>query len=333
MKTRKMSFFISALVVLLAFSCEQGDLTDDDYDPTGDVFLKSLTSDSLIQVVPDIVIEDKVLQEYAEISQYHEDYITYTYDRYGRLFCINYFKRNSGIASNSSDAAQRYVYMQDRFMYNAAGRLSELLRYSRTYSTQMTYVTVRKSYAYNGAGQLSEIGTQWLSGTGERERIEYLYYDQLGNMVKRVVRDPDGKPYAIKYTYDRSDRLIRIEGYHDESSALRFVCELYYDARNNISRKEFYYPSPLAVSVADVVRKWVVHYKYDADINPFRDLNLPVSSLFEWMDLISPGNVSAIIFNNGSTNRAVFYKYRYNDFGYPILRLRVNALPLTDAVE
>ncbi|MBN2480982.1 MAG: hypothetical protein JXB19_04520 [Bacteroidales bacterium] len=333
MKTKRMKVFASALLFMLAFACEQDDLTDDEYDQMHSGDLKSVTTDTTMVVVPDIVVEDSILITHASVSQYREDYITYTYDRYGRLFNINYFRRNIGITTSAADIAPRYVYMQDRFVYNNAGRLAEILRYDRTNTPQLTNVRVRKNYKYNTAGQLAVIVTNWPNAAEDREKIEYLYYDKTGNMVKKAVKEPDRPPYYFTYTYDRSGRLVKIAGYHDESDVLQFICHLYYDNRNNIERKAFYYPAPLAASVNDVIRKWVVYYKYDNAINPFRDFNLPVSSLFEWMDVISPNNVTAIVFDNGSLERAVCYKYRYNNFGYPVLRLRSNELAFTDSVE
>jgi hypothetical protein len=170
MKTRKMKFFVSAMTLLLALACEQNDLTDDEYAQTDAAFLKSMPADTSFQAVPDIVLEDTILQRHAVVSQYREDYVSYTYDRYGRLFNINYIKRNAGITSAAADVAARVVTMQDRFVYNNAGRLAEILRYNRTNTPQLTNVTVRKSYKYNSAGQLSVIVTNWPSGPTDREK-------------------------------------------------------------------------------------------------------------------------------------------------------------------
>ncbi len=332
MKTNRMKIFVSALAIMFAFACEQDELTDDDHDWAYGDFPKSGVEDTLT-IVPDIVVEDTVLLKHATVSQYRENYITYAYDRYGRLYNINYFRRNNAITTDAEDVAPDYVYMRDRFIYNNAGRLAEILRYNRTDSPQLTNVLIRKSYKYDAGGRLSVIVTSWPNAAADMERIEYLYYDDMGFMVRKVIKEPNGFPYFFSYKYDRSGKLIRITGYRGESNALQFVCFLYYDNRNNIERKTFYYPSPIASSTDDVVRKWVVHYKYDNARNPFRDFRLPVSSLFEWMDVISPNNIAAIVFDNGTSERAVFYKYRYNNIGYPILRVRVNGLPYTDAIE
>jgi hypothetical protein len=189
---------------------------------------------------------------------------------------------------------------------------------------------IKISYKYNKGGQLINIITRRPNSPIEWQKTEYLYYDKLGNMVEKIIKESYHEAYKFIYSYDKENRLIKIAGYRDETSCLHFICDLFYDNRDNIERKEFYYPSPLAISVNDVIRKWVVYYKYDNCFNPFKDLKLPVSSLFEWMDLISPSNITAISFDNSTIDRVVFYKYKYNNLDYPVLRYRVNLLPFDE---
>jgi hypothetical protein len=189
---------------------------------------------------------------------------------------------------------------------------------------------VSKSYRYNKFGKLTVIFTRKPGSPVEWQRVECLYYDRAGNMVKKMVKESNVRPYYFSYEYDNLNRLVRIRGYRDESSALRFICGLFYDAEDNIEKIEFYYPTPLASSVNDVIRKWVVYYNYDKFHNPFRDLKLPVHTLFEWMDLISPANISSISFDNGTVDRSVFYKYRYNNSGYPVIRYRVSPFSVNE---
>jgi hypothetical protein len=152
-------------------------------------------------------------------------------------------------------------------------------------------------------------------------------------MIKKLIREPNQPTLYFSYSYDKSNRLIRIACHFNEIAHLHFVCDLFYDNNDNIERKVFYYPMlPAATNVNDVIRKWTVYYKYDLYSNPFRDLKLPVSSLFEWMDLISPNNITAIFFDNGTIDRMVFYRYRYNNAGYPVIRYRIRPVAIDDEV-
>jgi hypothetical protein len=330
MKKAKFRFLPMLSALLLAMACEQQYPTESENIQAEDGYLKSMAEDSLFTDVPDVVIDDTILQDHALVSQYCENFLTYTYDRWGRLDYINYFRRLPALQLNDAACFPGHVYMRDKFVYGNTGRLVELLRYSSIFTDNTcpsaTNLIVLKTYIYNATGQLAEIHTRRPNNQVTWEKVEYLYYDRSGNMVRRLVKLPDHRPYAFSYLYDKSNRLVRITGYNDENTCLRFVCNLYYDNRNNIERKEFYYPSPLATSAADMIRKWVVFYKHDRYNNPFYDFRLPVSSLFEWMDIVSPSNITAISFENDVADRAVFYRYRYNNLGYPVVRYRINLL-------
>jgi len=329
MKAKKLKIpMMACALALVVMACEKESLTYNEDREADGLKMATLPGDTSISVIPDIVIDDSVLQNNAFVSQYCEDFLTYTYDRAGRLAYINYIKRNTPQPVSSSDIASRYVYMQDKFVYSNTGKLIELTRFNLAYNSFLTSIMVTKSYKYNQSGKLAVIITRWPNSPAGWEKTEYLYYDNLGNMVEKIIKDPDNGLYKFIYSYDKENRLIRMAGYGDESSRLHFVCNLFYDSMDNIERKEFYYPYPWAASVNDVERRWVVYYKYDNCLNPFRDFKLPVSSLFEWMDVISPSNITAISFNSNSIDRVVFYKYRYNTPNYPVLRYRVNLLPL-----
>jgi hypothetical protein len=317
----KFQFILLGFAVILA--CEQDNFTDSETGLSEDAFLKSVESDTSIADVPDIVVDDSVLLDEALVSQYRENLLTYTYNRWGRLDCINYVAKATISGPAETNAVHRFVYMRDKFVYDNTGRLTELQRWSFTESPQITRPELTKLYKYNAKGQLEQIITRKLGQSYKWDQFEFLYYDLSGNMIRRLVKSPNQQPRYFSYLYDKSNRLISITGYSNEASRLRFRCDLFYDNVNNIERKEFYFPLPWAANANDVLRKWVVYYRYDTCNNPFRDLKLPVSSLFEWMDLLSPANICAIAFYNETADRAVFYKYRYNALGYPVLRYRI----------
>ena len=74
-------------------------------------------------------------------------------------------------------------------------------------------------------------------------------------------------------------------------------------------------------------------YKYDDAINPFREFSLPLTSLLEWMDESSPGNITGLELDNGTEQNTIYYKYRYNDYGNPVLRFRSTTLGENEAIE
>jgi hypothetical protein len=329
MKTRKIEFLMMVSFLALTVMACQKDPVSVNQDREADALqLAALSKDTAVSVVPDIVLDDSVLLDNATVSQYSEDFLSYTYDRSGRLAYINYIKRNTIQPVTSTDLTPRYIYMRDKFSYGNAGRLIQLIRFNVTSNSNAERISVTKNYKYNKSGQLYEIITRRPNAPVAWEQTEFLYYDNLGNMVEKLIREPFTRPYKFIYSYDKENRLIRIAGYRYESARLHFICELFYDNMNNIERRVFYYPYPWATSVNDVVRKWVANYKYDSRYNPFKDFKLPVSSLFEWMDVISPDNITAISFNNEPVFRAVYYKYRYNSLDYPVLRYRLNLLPM-----
>jgi hypothetical protein len=332
MKKANLKLIFILLVFAIALACEQDNFTDSEMVLPESDYLKSVESDTSIADVPDIVVNDSVLSDLALVSQYRENLLTYTYDKWGRLECINYAAKAAVSGSEGNNAVPRFVYMRDKFLYNNTGRLVELQRSGYTEKPQITRLEMVKLYKYNAKGQLEQIITRRSALSYKWDQFEFLYYDQAGNMIRKLVKAPDRPACIFSYLYDRSNRLITITGFSNNASRLRFRCDLFYDNFNNIERKEFYYPLPWAVSVNDVVRKWVVYYKYDNNNNPFRDLKLPVSSLFEWMDLISPSNIRAVAFDNGTIDRMVFYKYRYNALGYPILRYRISPVEADDWV-
>ena len=331
MKTKKMKFLMIASILALAVTaCEKESFTNNEDAESGNQKMAAELEDTSISVIPDVVVNDSVLLNNAFVSQYCEDFLTYSYDRYGRLAYINYIKRSTLQPVSSSVVSSRYVYMRDKFVYGFAGKLVELIRFNLTVNSSQVSIMVTKSFKYNKSGKLAVIITRRPYSPVAWEQTEYLYYDNLGNMVEKIVKEPYNSLYKFIYSYDKENRLIRLAGYRDEASRLHFICDLYYDNLDNIERKEFYYPYPWAASVNDVVRKWVVYYKHDNCFNPFRDFKLPVSSLFEWMDVISPANITAISFNNNPVDRVVYYKYRYNTMNYPVLRYRVNLLPIDE---
>ena len=328
-KTSKLVVILSGLTLVIA--CEKENLTstvENEEKSAGQVNVP--VKDSVLSQVPDIVIDDPDLQNNALVSQCGEDYLTYLYDRYGRISSIRYVNRNARVPAASSDLIFRNVYMVDRFVYNNSGRLSELIRFNPQINSSPNTLMIIKNYRYDRWGKLILITTRKPGGPFDWNRTEYLYYDRSGNMIKKMVREFNGQLHYFSYEYDKSNRLIRISAYQDAASVLRFICDLFYDSNDNIERAEFYYNSPLASNARDMIRKWVVYYKYDDHYNPFRDLKLPVLSLFEWMDLISPANITAISFQNGIADRMVFYKYRYNNLGYPLIRYRVSPFPVDE---
>jgi hypothetical protein len=330
MKTLKKKFLVIASVLVLIIACEK-DVLNNKEDYGDDPSLKqAMIEDTTLEVVNDIVVDDTILQSHALVSQYCEDYLTYTYDRAGRLVYVNYIKRNLISPVISSDVAPRYVYMRDKFVYSNTGKLMELQRYNLAYNSTITSLVMKKSYKYNKGGQLISIITSKPNSRIEWEKIEYLYYDELGNMVEKIIRQSYNRMFKFIYSYDKENRLIKIIGYQEDKTYLYFMCNLFYDSRDNIERKEFYYPVITAASVNDVIRKWVVYYRYDDAFNPFKDLKLPVSSLFEWMDVISSGNITAISFDSNTINKVVFYRYRYNSLYYPVLRYRVDLLAIDE---
>jgi len=329
MKTKASQLLVILSGLTMVIACEKENLTtqaENDEKSAGSMNVQ--VNDSVLSDVPDIVIGDPDLQAYALVSQCGEDYLNYQYDRYGRLSSIRYIRRNTITPATSADLASKNVYMVDRFVYNSMGRLSELSRFNPAISTVNTSLMTVKNYRYNNNGQLVLIMTRRPFSPNAWTRIESLYYDRSGNMVKKVVKEPYRKTFYFNYEYDKSNRPVRITVYRDELSSLRFVCCLYYDPDENIERMEFFYPSRPASAVDDVIRKWVVYYKYDEYYNPFRDLKLPTGSLFEWMDQVSPSNVAAISFDNGTADKVIYYRYRYNNLGYPVVRYRVR--PVAD---
>ncbi len=331
MKKANLKFLLILSVLSLAIACEKENLTESETPQPEDGFLKSLERDSTISDVPDVVVDDTVLMDQALVSQCHENLLTYTYDRSGRLDYISYIRKCAITPVSDENLVPRYAYMRDRFVYGNSGRLVELHRYTLTEKPQATSLNLVKYFKYNSIGQLEQIITRRPDVSYKWDKFEYLFYDQSGNMIRKLVREPEQPALYFSYSYDKSNRLVRITGYTNEFNRFRFVCDLFYDSYDNIERKEFYYPvMPTATSVNDVVRKWIVYYKYDNYSNPFKDLKLPVASLFEWMDLVSPNNIRAILFDNGSIDRMVYYKYRYNNAGYPVLRYRISPLTIDE---
>jgi len=316
---------------MLAVACEKENLTESKTLQPEEELLKSLEGDTAIADVPDVVVDDTILREQALVSQCHENLLTYTYDRSGRLDYISYIRKNTITPEADVNLVPRYAYMRDKFVYGNSGQLMELHRFSITEYPQITRIDLVKYFKYNSAGQLEQIITRRPDASYKWDRFEFLYYDQSGNMVRKLIKEPNRPTVYFSYSYDKLNRLIRIACYSNELTSLHFICDLFYDNYDNIERKEFYYPVlPTATSVNDMIRKWVVHYKYDTFNNPFKDLKLPVASLFEWMDLVSPNNIRAISFDNGSIDRMVFYKYRYNNAGYPILRYRISPVAIEE---
>jgi len=326
MKTIKFNLLLILSVFMVIVSCEQENFTESENLQPEEEFLKSVAGDTTISDIPDIVIDDPILQDQAVVSQYNENLLTYTYDRLGRLENISYFRKGVTAPSAEANQVQRFVYMRDKFVYGNSGQLIELRRHSLSEKPLITSLSLIKSYKYNSIGQLEQIITRMPDNSYKWDKFEFLYYDKSGHMIRKVVKLTNLPTWIFIYSYDKIDRLMKIACYTSESSRPRFICDLYYDNQNNIQRKEFYYPLDDAVSVNDVIRKWVVYYKYDVYNNPFKDFKLPVSSLFEWMDLISPANIAAISFDDGSLIRSVFYIYRYNNLGYPVLRYRISPL-------
>jgi hypothetical protein len=304
---------------MILFSACNKDILTEDSALAADtlITLDALPEDTI--VVPDVVVDDTILLDNSRISQCREDYLTYTYDRSHRLVYINYLKRP--VISTASDPASG-IYMRDEFLYNSLNQLAGLVRYNMLPSPDKVNPIVKKSYTYNKSGQLTEIVTSF-ARLPKFIVYEYLLYDNLGNMVKKEVKRTDGTFALYYYTYDKENRLVMIKGFRG-NSFVYFVCKLTYDDRNNVASKEFYYPPVITTSSDDVVRRWVVHYKYDTYTNPFRKINLPVSTLFEWMDEISPNNITVIWFSNDIISNGIFYKYKYNDWGLPILRVRTS---------
>lgn len=331
MKKANLKFMFIVSVLILTVACEKENLTESVTPQPEEELLKSLEGDTAIADVPDVVVDDTILRDQALVSQCHESLLTYTYDRSGRLDYISYIRKCAITPVADVNTLTRCVYMRDKFVYGNSGQLMELHRFSITEKPQTTRLDLVKYFKYNSAGQLEQIITRRPDVSYKWDRFEFLYYDQSGNMVRKLIKTPNQATQYFSYSYDKDNRLIRIACYTNEFSGLRFVCNLFYDMYDNIERKEFYFPMfPATTNVNDVVRKWVVHYKYDSYNNPFKDLKLPVSSLFEWMDLISPNNIGAILFDNGSMDRMVFYRYRYNHAGYPVLRYRISPVEIND---
>jgi hypothetical protein len=330
MKKANLKFLLILSVLSLAIACEKENLTESKNVQPEDEILKSLEGDTAISDVSDVVVDDTVLRDQALVSQYCENLLTYAYDRSGRLDYISYIRKRTITPDADVNLVPRFAYMRDRFIYGNSGRLIELQRYSVTEKPQITSLNLTKYFKYNSIGQLEQIITRRSDALYKWEKLEFLYYDQSGNMIWKAVKESNLPTHYFRYLYDKSNRLVRIAGYINDLSRLWFICDLFYDNFDNIERKEFYYPLSTAASVNDAVRKWVVYYKYDTYNNPFIDLKLPAASLFEWMDLLSPGNITAIEFNNGSTDRMVFYKYRYNHAGYPVLRYRISPLTIDE---
>jgi len=330
MKKANLNFLVFLSVLILAFACEKDNITETETIQPEDELLKSLAGDVSIEDVPDIVVDDTILRDHASVSQYREYLLTYTYDRSNRLEYISYIRRNSITPVTNTERFPGYVSMRDKFNYSNDGRLIELVRYRILEKPQICNLELTKTFKYNSLGQLVQIITRKPNISYKWDKLEFLYYDNRGNMVRKLVRVANLPALCYFYSYDRADRLVKIAGYTTVINRLHFICDLFYDQYNNIQRKDFYFPLAEASNVQDAVKKWSVNYRYDSCNNPFRDLKLPVSSLFEWMDVISPSNITAISFDNGSVDRSVFYAYRYNNLKYPVLRCRVS---LTSAGE
>jgi hypothetical protein len=325
MKRSNLSYLVILSLLVLALACEKEYPSENEsIEPADNELLKSLAGDSEMEVAPDILVADTILLDHASVSQCREHFLAYTYDRSNRLDYISYIRRNSVIAQTNDDYYPGHIFMRDKFIYRNDGRLMELVRYGIPEKTRNSRLELTKSFKYDSLGQLVQIVTRRPDLANLWDKLESLYYDNRGNMVRRIVKMANQRLSYYNYSYDRSDRLIKIAGYTATANYLRFVCEIHYDANNNIERKDFYFPSPAATSARDVTRKWSVFYRYDKYQNPFHDMKLPVSSLFEWMDVISPSNITAIALDNGSTDRSVFYTYRYNNLMYPVLRYRTS---------
>jgi hypothetical protein len=336
MKKEKVKIMVIAFIMTLALACEKEDFTFEgvnEKSATGD-FVKR--EDTTFPAVPDVLIEDSTLQNYASVSQLNEDYLTYLYNRAGKVSVINYFKRYTITSASITAVTARKPFMSDRFVYDNTGKLIELSRLDLTVNPSTTGLKIVKKYKYDMAGLLTEIITRKPGGPVEWEKREMLYYDKSGRLTSKIVKESNQPLYYFKYGYDDLNRLVSIAGYQDDASQRNFVCNLFYDNRNNIERKEFFYLS-LPTTTSDMVRRWVVYFKYDRYRNPFKNLRLPVSSLFEWMDVISPGNITSISFNNSYVDnyidRFVQYKYRYNSIGFPVMRYRVNDLTNMEEVN
>ena len=330
MKAANLRILLFLSVFALAMACEKENLTEGENAQPEDGLLKSLEVDTEIADIPDIVVDDSILRNEAIVSQYDENLLAYTYDRSGRLDFISYIRRCAITPAADVNLVPRYVYMRDKFVYGNSGLLMELHRYSLSDRPQTTNLDLVKYFKYNALGQLETIITRRPNTSYKWDMFEFLVYDLSGNMIRKVIKAPNQPTHYFSYAYDKLNRLMRVTSYTDEFSRLRFVCDIFYDNFDNIERKEFYYPLTTASSVNDIIRKWVVYYKYDSYNNPFKDLKLPVSSLFEWMDLVSPNNIRAIQFENGSIDRMVFYKYRYNGAGYPVLRYRISPVAIDE---
>lgn len=323
MKNNLFSVTASLMILALTGACTHEEAIREEDTQSDDAILKSAVADSSLSPIPEITVEDSVLLDLGQVSQNREDFIYYVYDRSGRLTGLNYYRRNTDPATDAAETASVDSYMSDRFEYNPAGRLAEMVRYARSTGLRPNEIVMIRSYLYDKNGNLVVIATKRPDSDISRAKTEHLEYDSLGQMIRKTVKQAGVAVRLYKYAYDKAGLLVNIACYRVNANLPCYFCKLNYDNRGNIESKEFFYPLPMAASIQDVYRKWVVKYRYDTYYNPFREFKLPVSSLNEWMDLISPGNMTAAYFNDGSTSKAVFYKYRYNDLGYPVLRARI----------
>ncbi|MBN2612588.1 MAG: hypothetical protein JXB00_13615 [Bacteroidales bacterium] len=311
MKKVSLNRLISIIFMLLILAaCEKEDMViNPDLTGTGQNSFEVpllVQSDNITETNPETI---SPADRYVTVAN-HET-LKYSYDKNGRLAWIFYYVNTADelAASNS----QVVPAMTDRFEYNTNGRLALLLRSSHNSATDNP--VIRKSYIYDRSGKLVQIITEKselsVSNT-DHLQIEQLFYTNTGLLYRKDVKTPDGKHYFL-YKHDENNRL-KIEALFTPEGAAKYYCVFNYDAYDNVAWKEYFYPN----STTDAVSGWIEKFEYDRNPNPYKDMKLPVSSLFENMDVISGNNFTMI----ANPIKTVYFRYKYEINGYPILRVR-----------
>ncbi|MFO7658738.1 MAG: hypothetical protein R6W78_16885 [Bacteroidales bacterium] len=293
-----------ALFAFMAASCEK-----ENVEMTGPDSLKSSYSAGDTVFIDDPGLATDLFSNNGEPEQSIYAFTKYDYDHGGKLIKMNYFK--NPVTDNVSNTDR--PFMVDEFIYEN-NRLGVMLRQYYNMEGLDVVTTIRKTLTYDRSGRLVEIITEKTNGQSVSRKHEVLAYDEIGNMVKKVVM---GEGISYFYEYDKSRRLIRMTEYNKPGN-IHFVCHFTYDNRDNILYKKFYFPV-VSNDGENIVKRYIVKFDYDDHPSPYKKMRLPYLTLHEETDLLSNNNYTRI----ATPDKEVLFKYEYNLEKFPAVRYTI----------
>jgi hypothetical protein len=291
----------TAIVAFMAVSCEKEN-TDLDVPDN----LKSGISAADTVFIDNHDLAPELFSNNSESISSIYAFTRYEYDREGRLIKMYYFK--NPVTDHTGHNA--HPFMADEFIYEN-NRLAVMLRQYFNSTIVDVVATIRKSLIYDRSGRLVEIITEKTNSQSISRKHEILYYDEMDNMVKKVVL---GEGISYYYEYDKSRRLIRMTELNRDGK-INFVCLIAYGNSDNILYQKYYYPV-ISDEGENIFKRYIVKYDYDTNPNPYKKMKLPYLSLFDETDLLSNNNFTKI----ATPDKEVLFKYEYSPEGYPAVR-------------